>query len=178
MTPRVRSESRRQLVQRAACAAVWWPVVLPTVSQPGVWSRGLFGAGQGTAGLSCLQQRTPAVHLQDVCVLLTVSEPEPGINEFLSHSAAGCGFESDERGSRRLRGGGRSFLSVHRCFLLCLCPKIQLRPPLQCLAKVQEAFVRVEAALTSGNCGQLAQDFGCCQIPQNPHDQVWFLYNN
>ncbi|XP_037533989.1 thymus-specific serine protease [Nematolebias whitei] len=47
----------------------------------------------------------------------------------------------------------------------------------ECLAKVQEAFVLVEAALTSGNCSQLAQDFGCCQIPKNPDDQVELMQN-
>ncbi|XP_013870451.1 thymus-specific serine protease [Austrofundulus limnaeus] len=47
----------------------------------------------------------------------------------------------------------------------------------KCLAKVQEAFVDVEAALMSGNSSQVAKDFGCCQTPKNPNDQVELMQN-
>lgn len=43
---------------------------------------------------------------------------------------------------------------------------------LQCLAKVREAFVLVEATLLDGNFTKVAGDFGCCQTPKNPDDQV------
>ncbi|XP_017295714.1 thymus-specific serine protease [Kryptolebias marmoratus] len=47
----------------------------------------------------------------------------------------------------------------------------------KCRAKVQEAFAAVEAALMSGNSSQLAKDFGCCQNPKNPDDQMELMQN-
>lgn len=43
---------------------------------------------------------------------------------------------------------------------------------LQCLSKVRQAFAAVKEALMSGNINQVASDFGCCQIPKDPYDQV------
>lgn len=66
-----------------------------------------------------------------------------------------------------------SQLSVHRfTFLSVTCGKFTLILFLQCLNVVREAFAAVEAALTSGNTSQLAVDFGCCQTPRDPVDQV------
>ncbi|XP_015253903.1 PREDICTED: thymus-specific serine protease-like [Cyprinodon variegatus] len=42
----------------------------------------------------------------------------------------------------------------------------------ECLAKVREAFVLVEATLISENFTKVAADFGCCQTPNNPDDQM------
>ncbi|XP_040902925.1 thymus-specific serine protease [Toxotes jaculatrix] len=42
----------------------------------------------------------------------------------------------------------------------------------KCLSVVREAFAAVEAALMSGNVSQVAVDFGCCQIPKDPDDQL------
>lgn len=42
----------------------------------------------------------------------------------------------------------------------------------QCLAVVRQAFAAVEEALMGGNVSQVAVDFGCCQIPKDPDDQV------
>ncbi|CAG6006884.1 unnamed protein product, partial [Menidia menidia] len=47
----------------------------------------------------------------------------------------------------------------------------------KCLAKVQEAFNVVEAALIGGNFSQVAKDFSCCQIPKNLDDQIELMQN-
>ncbi|KAM9318629.1 thymus-specific serine protease [Pholidichthys leucotaenia] len=47
----------------------------------------------------------------------------------------------------------------------------------KCLAKVQEAFAAVEAAVMGGNISHVAKDFGCCQIPNNPDDQIELMQN-
>lgn len=47
---------------------------------------------------------------------------------------------------------------------------------LQCLAVVRQAFAAVEEALMGGNVSQVAVDFGCCQIPKDPDDQVKALF--
>ncbi|KAM4742724.1 thymus-specific serine protease [Anableps anableps] len=47
----------------------------------------------------------------------------------------------------------------------------------KCLAKVREAFVLVEAALLDGNFTKVAVDFGCCQTPTNPDDQMELMQN-
>ncbi|XP_069003375.1 thymus-specific serine protease [Embiotoca jacksoni] len=47
----------------------------------------------------------------------------------------------------------------------------------KCLAAVQEAFAALEAALMAGNIHQLAVDFGCCQIPKDPDDQIELMEN-
>ncbi|XP_014836251.1 PREDICTED: thymus-specific serine protease-like [Poecilia mexicana] len=47
----------------------------------------------------------------------------------------------------------------------------------KCLAKVREAFVLVEATLLDGNFTKVAGDFGCCQTPKNPDDQMELMQN-
>ncbi|XP_071327989.1 thymus-specific serine protease [Trachinotus anak] len=47
----------------------------------------------------------------------------------------------------------------------------------KCLAVVQEAFAAVEVALMGGNVSQVAVDFGCCQIPKDPDDQIELMQN-
>ncbi|XP_041851216.1 thymus-specific serine protease isoform X2 [Melanotaenia boesemani] len=47
----------------------------------------------------------------------------------------------------------------------------------KCLAKVQEAFVAVEAALMGGNSSQVATDFNCCQSPKNLDDEIELMQN-
>ncbi|CAI5694520.1 thymus-specific serine protease [Oreochromis niloticus] len=42
----------------------------------------------------------------------------------------------------------------------------------KCLSKVRQAFAAVKEALMSGNINQVASDFGCCQIPKDPYDQI------
>uniref|UniRef100_A0A665VQA6 Serine protease 16 n=1 Tax=Echeneis naucrates TaxID=173247 RepID=A0A665VQA6_ECHNA len=59
--------------------------------------------------------------------------------------------------------------TLHRCV------KLTLGLFLQCLAAVRDAFSTVEAALMGGNTSQVAADFGCCQIPKDPDDQVTAL---
>ncbi|XP_059187041.1 thymus-specific serine protease [Centropristis striata] len=46
----------------------------------------------------------------------------------------------------------------------------------KCLAAVQEAFAAVEA-LMSRNGSQVAEDFGCCQIPKDADDQIELMQN-
>ncbi|XP_074496690.1 thymus-specific serine protease [Sebastes fasciatus] len=46
----------------------------------------------------------------------------------------------------------------------------------KCLAGVQEAFAAVEA-LMGGNTSQVAEDFGCCQIPKDLDDQIELMQN-
>uniref|UniRef100_A0A3B4YSE1 Thymus-specific serine protease-like n=1 Tax=Seriola lalandi dorsalis TaxID=1841481 RepID=A0A3B4YSE1_SERLL len=57
------------------------------------------------------------------------------------------------------------------------CVKFTLIFFLQCLAVVQEAFAAVEVALMGGNVSQVAVDFGCCQIPKDPDDQIELMQN-
>ncbi|XP_032401565.1 thymus-specific serine protease [Xiphophorus hellerii] len=47
----------------------------------------------------------------------------------------------------------------------------------KCLAKVREAFVLVEAMLLDGNFTKVAGDFGCCQTPKSPDDQMELMQN-
>ncbi|XP_050921378.1 thymus-specific serine protease [Lates calcarifer] len=47
----------------------------------------------------------------------------------------------------------------------------------KCLAVVREAFAAVEGALVGGNISQVAVDFGCCQIPKDPDDQIELMQN-
>ncbi|XP_041796642.1 thymus-specific serine protease [Chelmon rostratus] len=47
----------------------------------------------------------------------------------------------------------------------------------KCLAGVREAFAAVEAALMGGNASQVAEDFGCCQIPKDLDDQIELMQN-
>lgn len=71
-------------------------------------------------------------------------------------------------------------MSVHDntgfTFLSVTCVEFTLIVLLQCLTVVQEAFAAVEAFLMSGNTSQLAVDFGCCQNPKDPDDQVVILF--
>ncbi|XP_076592242.1 thymus-specific serine protease [Chaetodon auriga] len=47
----------------------------------------------------------------------------------------------------------------------------------KCLAGVRKAFAAVEAALMGGNTSQVAEDFGCCQIPKDLDDQIELMQN-
>lgn len=42
---------------------------------------------------------------------------------------------------------------------------------------MREAFAAVKEALMSGNINQVASDFGCCQIPKDPYDQVMTCFD-
>ncbi|KAF0030689.1 hypothetical protein F2P81_017420 [Scophthalmus maximus] len=47
-----------------------------------------------------------------------------------------------------------------------------------CVAVLREAFAAVERTLMgAGNVSQLALDFGCCQIPEDPDDKIELMEN-
>ncbi|XP_058490737.1 thymus-specific serine protease [Solea solea] len=47
----------------------------------------------------------------------------------------------------------------------------------KCLAVVRHAFAAVEEALMDGSASKVAVDFGCCQIPKVPDDQMELMQN-
>ncbi|XP_035479876.2 thymus-specific serine protease isoform X1 [Scophthalmus maximus] len=48
----------------------------------------------------------------------------------------------------------------------------------KCVAVLREAFAAVERTLMgAGNVSQLALDFGCCQIPEDPDDKIELMEN-
>ncbi|KAM7399701.1 hypothetical protein PAMP_018949 [Pampus punctatissimus] len=47
----------------------------------------------------------------------------------------------------------------------------------KCLSVVRRAFAAVEAVLMGGNASQVAADFGCCQIAEDPDDQIELMQN-
>ncbi|XP_068441233.1 thymus-specific serine protease [Clinocottus analis] len=47
---------------------------------------------------------------------------------------------------------------------------------LKCLAAVRDAFSAVEAVM-GVNAGRVAEDFGCCQSPKGPDDQIELMQN-